>query len=82
MDRTGSRLMEHEKIAALRKLALPLSSVSDLDLMMETILSEARRFVGAQAGSIYINEGERLILTYSQNDFFNKRPGRLPYKDQ
>ena len=74
--------MEHEKLDALRNLAITLNSVSDLDIMMETILTEARRFVGAQAGSIYINEGDRLILTYSQNDFFPKSGGFLPYKYQ
>ena len=68
----GSRLMEHEKYDALRKLATTLNRVSDLDIMMETILSEARRFVGAEAGSIYIREGDKLIFAYSQNDHFAK----------
>jgi len=66
----GSRLLEHEKYEALRKLASTLGRVSDLDIMMETILSEARRFVGAEAGSIYIREGDRLVFAYSQNDYF------------
>jgi HD-GYP domain-containing protein (c-di-GMP phosphodiesterase class II) len=64
--------MEHEKFEALRALASTLNQVSDLDVMMETILSEARRFVGAEAGSIYIREGDRLLLSYSQNDYFVK----------
>ncbi len=72
MNSTGIRLFESEKLNALSNLALTLNSVSDLDVMMETILTEARRFVGAEAGSIYIKEEDKLIFAYSQNDFFAK----------
>ncbi len=85
MISNGPQMLEHEKYEALRTLAGTLNGVSDLDTMMETILSEARRFVGAEAGSIYVPEGARLIFAYSQNDFFAKRDQDLessPYKNQ
>ena len=66
------RLISHEKYAALRTLAATLNSVSDLDVVMETILIEARRFVGAEAGSIYTREGGKLIFAYSQNNATDK----------
>ncbi|MDR1921521.1 MAG: HD domain-containing protein [Candidatus Adiutrix sp.] len=75
---------EAEKKEALRTLAATLNYVSDLDVMMETILTEARRFSGAQAGSIYIREGDRLVFAYSQNDYFDKTgstPGGGLYKN-
>ena len=49
---------------------------------MEYILREARRFVNADAGSIYIREGACLRFGYSQNDTLERRMTRgakLPY---
>lgn len=68
------RLIGREKYAALRTLAATLNSVSDLDVVMEAILTEARRFVAAEAGSIYTIEGGKLIFAYSQNDATDKMP--------
>lgn len=85
MSSNGSRLLEHEKYEALRALAATLNGISDLDAMMAAVLSEARRFVRAEAGSIYIPDGHRLLFAYSQNDFFSNRDnndGSLQYKNQ
>ena len=70
MTSTDAHLPGNGKFEALRALAATLSGVSDLDVMMETILSEACRFVGAEAGSIYLPDGDKLILAYSRNAFF------------
>jgi len=70
MGSDRSRLIENEKFEALRALAAKLSKISDLDAMMEAVLSEARRFVKAEAGSIYILDGSLLLFAYSQNDVF------------
>ena len=45
-----------------------LNRIQDLDILMETILSEARRVMSADAGSIYIKRGDELVVNYSQND--------------
>lgn len=45
-----------------------LNKIQDLDILLETILSEARNVLNADAGSIYIKEGDELVVTYSQND--------------
>lgn len=85
MNSNRSRLLEHEKYEALRALATTLNGISDLDAMMAAVLSEARRFVRAEAGSIYIPDGHRLIFAYSQNDFFSSRDngdGSSHYKNQ
>ena len=47
-------LSEKEKLDALTLLGIDLSRIQDLDILMEHILTEARRFVNADAGSIYI----------------------------
>ncbi len=60
-------LTESQKIDALINLSLELSRIKDLDILMEHILTEARFFVNADAGSIYIREGNRLVFSYTQN---------------
>jgi len=45
-----------------------ISKVKDIDLLLEKILGEARCFTNADAGSIYIREGDSLKFSYTQND--------------
>ena len=66
-------LTETEKLKALTNLGIELSQVHDLDILMERILTEARRFVSADAGSIYIRENRLLHFSYTQNDTLQKR---------
>jgi HD-GYP domain-containing protein (c-di-GMP phosphodiesterase class II) len=66
-------LSEKEKLDALARLGVDLNQVQDLDLLMERILSAARRFVNADAGSIYIRAKDRLHFTYTQNETLQKR---------
>ena len=66
-------LNEREKLDALANLGIDLSRVQDLDIMMERILTEARRFANADAGSIYIREQDALHFTYTQNDTLQQR---------
>ncbi len=66
-------LTEKEKLRTLARLGMNLNQVQDLDILMEKILTEARRFVNADAGSIYILEGEELHFSYTQNDTLQKR---------
>lgn len=57
-------------------LGIELNQVHDLDILMEQILTEARIFVNADAGSIYIRDGNFLDFTYTQNDTLQKRLGK------
>jgi response regulator RpfG family c-di-GMP phosphodiesterase len=61
-------LTEKEKLDRLTELGIELNQVNDLDILMEQVLTEARRFVNADAGSIYILDGGFLQFTYTQND--------------
>lgn len=59
-----------------------LHKIQDFDILLEVILTEARKAVNADAGSIYIVENDRLVIRYAQNDTFQKRlrPGeKTPY---
>ncbi len=66
-------LSEKEKLETLTHLGIELNQVSDLDILMEHILTQARRFANADAGSIYIHDGKSLQFTYTQNDTLQKR---------
>ena len=66
-------LSEGEKLDALIRLGIDLNQVQDLDILMERILTEARRFVNADAGSIYISNKGRLHFAYTQNETLQKR---------
>jgi len=66
-------LSEHEKLDTLAHLGIELNRVQDLDILMEKILSEARRFVNADAGSIYLKENGNLYFSYTQNATLEQR---------
>ena len=66
-------LTEKEKMDTMSRLVIELNQVSDLDILMEHILTQARRFVNADAGSIYIADTQTLQFTYTQNDTLRKR---------
>lgn len=59
-----------------------LRLVQDIDILLEHILTEARRASRADAGSIYILKNNRLFIRHSQNDTLQRKlpPGeKLPY---
>ena len=66
-------LSEKEKLDELTYLGIKLNEVRDLDILMELVLEDARRFVNADAGSIYIKDEDTLQFSYTQNDTLQKR---------
>lgn len=75
-------LNERQKLKVLNKLGMDLNQVQDLDLLLEKVLTEARRFVNADAGSIYLKEEDILKFSYTQNETFQaklKRDEKLIY---
>ena len=63
------------RIDSLTRLGVELSRIHDFHLLMERILSEARALVGADAGTIYVREGDSLRFAFSQNDTL-EQPGK------
>ncbi len=63
------------KVESLTRLGVELSRIHDYHLLMERILTEARALVGADAGTIYLREGDALRFAFSQNDLL-EQPGR------
>lgn len=59
----------------LLNFGLDISQIKDIDVLLEKILTEARRFTDCDAGTIYIKEGTVLASRYSQNDTINPQLG-------
>lgn len=71
---------ESRKLRDIISLDAELNRIQDLDILLERILFETRKAVGADAGSIYIKKAERsLEIRYSQNDTLQKR---LPHGEK
>jgi HD-GYP domain-containing protein (c-di-GMP phosphodiesterase class II) len=69
-------LTEKEKLEALTLLGVELNQIQDLDILLERILTRAREFANADAGSIYIRHKDHLHFTYTQNDTIQRRSGK------
>ncbi len=74
----------NEKLEQIVELEKQLSKIKDVDILQERILTECRRIINADAGSIYevIDNGASLKIKYGQNDTRQKlmEPGmKLPY---
>ncbi len=71
-------LNEAERLKEIIHLDSELSTVQDLDILLERILTEARKLTNADAGSIYIKREDDLIFSYVQNETQQKKlpPGQ------
>lgn len=66
-------LNEKQKLTQIISLGLEVAQVKDIDVLLERLLTEARQFVNADAGSIYIKEGGSLKFSYTQNETIRKK---------
>lgn len=64
---------EHAKLARIAALQQELAKVNDLDLLLEKILTLARECTGADAGSVYLRDGARLVFSHTQNETLRRR---------
>ena len=68
-------------ISRLIQIGVSLSSIHDLDMLLELIVKEARKFTNSDAGSLYIREGDQLKFVVSQNDSLKERSGEYYLKE-
>ena len=83
MSEIDHKETDHEdKLQRIIGIERELGEIQDVDVLLERILTETRRIVNADAGSIYVVEGDKLKIKYGQNDTHLKElaPGeKLPY---
>jgi HD-GYP domain-containing protein (c-di-GMP phosphodiesterase class II) len=68
-------LERKQKLQKIIQLGIEVAQIGDLDVLLEKVLSEARSLVHADAGSIYIKEGNNLKFSYTQNETLRKKLG-------
>ena len=66
-------LDERAQLEILCNMSQEFYQINDLDLLLEKILTRARQCVNADAGSIYLREGNRLNFTCTQNGTLEAR---------
>ncbi len=64
-----------EQVLKLTQVGIALTAVHDLDQLLEMIVREARAFTCADAGSLYLREGDSLRFAVSQNETLSRRLG-------
>jgi HD-GYP domain-containing protein (c-di-GMP phosphodiesterase class II) len=62
-----------EQLLSLNRIGIALSTEQDLNQLLSLILTEARQFAKAEAGSLYVREGNELRFAQSQNEVLEKR---------
>ncbi len=71
-------------LSELIQIGIALTSERDLGVLLERILAEARRFTGADAGTLFLREGDQLVFAVVQNDAlahrFGEREMRLRFQ--
>ncbi|MCD4783070.1 MAG: HD domain-containing protein [Candidatus Eremiobacteraeota bacterium] len=72
---------EKTKLDELINIGIALASEKRLDKLLEKIVEEARQFAGADAGSVYLKEGDLIRFVVSQNDTLRRRFGKDKEKE-
>jgi diguanylate cyclase (GGDEF)-like protein len=69
-------------LTELIQIGIALTSERDLDALLERIVAEARRFTRAEAGTLFLREGDLLTFAVVQNDALARRIGERAMKRQ
>ncbi len=64
-----------EELEKLLNLGIALSSVRDLEKLLDLILLETRRLAQADAGTLYLVKGDKLVFKVSQCQSLSERMG-------
>lgn len=64
----------------LIEIGIALTSVRDLDQLLDLIVTEARRFTRCDAASLYITENDQLRFALTQNETLSERLGEEAFK--
>jgi len=63
----------HDRLHRVIELDRELDRIKDIDLLLERFLLLARREANADAGTVYIREGNKLAFKHTQNDTFQAK---------
>ena len=66
-----------ERLRRLNQIGAALSVERDLDVLLDRILREARRFTSAEAGTLFLVQDDHLQFVVAQNDALQHQPRDL-----
>src|SRR3989475_12319133 len=70
-------MVDREKLLAeLIEIGIALTNERDLYALLDRILDQARRFTRAEAGTLFLRDGEHLRFAVVQNDFLEPKLGK------
>jgi len=70
-------MVDREKLLAeLIEIGIALTSERDLYALLDRILDQARRFTRAEAGTLFLRDGEHLRFAVVQNDLLERKLGK------
>jgi diguanylate cyclase (GGDEF)-like protein len=72
---TTSEATPERLLAELIQIGIALTTERDLGALLERIVSEARRFTGAEGGTLFLREANRLRFAVVQNDALARKVG-------
>ena len=75
----GDRL--NNQLGKLSDIGIALSGVTDLTVLLEMIVDQAREFTNADAGTLYLKEENKLAFKIVQNESLGIRMGGTSGKD-
>jgi len=62
-----------EQLMSLNRIGIALTKEQDLNQLLTLVLTESRQFTNAEAGSLYVREGQQLRFSVSQNEVLEAR---------
>ena len=71
--------LKNETVHRILHLSEEINHIKDIDSLLDRVLYEARRHTNADAGSIYLVEGNKLKFSYVQNDSIIGKDSAYPY---
>ncbi len=66
-------LSEKEKTTLVAQISLDFNQTKDIDILLKKILTNVRRLLNADAGSIYLKTGDTLKFSHTQNETVQRR---------
>jgi len=71
----GSKQPVNQLLKQLIQIGIALTSERELATLLERIVAEARKFTNAEAGTLYLRDGDNLRCAVAQNDVLLERMG-------
>ncbi|MBI4634794.1 MAG: sensor domain-containing diguanylate cyclase [Candidatus Rokubacteria bacterium] len=81
-DATDRLVWRSRALEELVRIGITLTSENDLSVLLGRALEEARRFTRAEAGTLFLRDGDRLRFAVVQNDLLARRLGEREVERQ